>query len=258
MTILYAIIARRQTVLAEETQSTGNFVQIARVLLGKISADDGKMTYVYDNSYVFHYLVDDGVVYMCMVDDAQNGKRRIPFAFLETIKERFKSMYGDAIQTAIHFAMDKEFGPTLKAQMLHYNGPNADQMSEVNQKMDDVKNVMVQNIEMVLERGEKLELLVDKTEQLQSSADTFKFTSNKLKNVMFWKTVKFYAMVAALVAFVIIVISMIACGVDYSQCQSDDDATEPPREVPSRRCRPGSHVAQGPLAAKGGRVGLVR
>ena len=44
------------------------------------------MTYVYDNSYVFHYLVDDGVVYMCMVDDAQNGKRRIPFAFLETIK----------------------------------------------------------------------------------------------------------------------------------------------------------------------------
>ena len=78
-------------------------------------------------------------------------------------------MYGDAIQTAIHFAMDKEFGPTIKAQMLHYNGPNADQMSEVNQKMDDVKNVMVQNIEMVLERGEKLELLVDKTEQLQRS-----------------------------------------------------------------------------------------
>ena len=58
-------------------------------------------------------------------------------------------MYGDSIQTAIHFAMDKEFGPTIKAQMLHYNGPNADQMSEVNQKMDDVKNVMVQNIEMV-------------------------------------------------------------------------------------------------------------
>ena len=56
--------------------------------------------------------------------------------------------------------------------------------------MDDVKNVMVQNIEMVLERGEKLELLVDKTEQLQSSADNFKFTSNKLKNVMFWKTVR--------------------------------------------------------------------
>ena len=65
--------------------------------------------------------------------------------------------------------------------------------------MDDVKNVMVQNIEMVLERGEKLELLVDKTEQLQSSADTFKFTSNKLKNVMFWKTVSRAPCWAALV-----------------------------------------------------------
>ena len=140
--------------------------------------------------------------------------------------------------------------------------------------MDDVKNVMVQNIEMVLERGEKLELLVDKTEQLQSSADTFKFTSNKLKNVMFWKTVrmlrmlrwlrwlrwclprriashhttphlsaqhltsphhttsphnatrdqvKFYAIIAFVIAVVIIIISMIACGADYSQCKSDDD-----------------------------------
>ena len=76
---------------------------------------------------------------------------------------------------------------------------------------------------MVLERGEKLELLVDKTEQLQSSADTFKFTSNKLKNAMFWKTVKFYAMIAFVVALVIIIISMIACGADYSQCKSDDD-----------------------------------
>ena len=35
-------------------------------------------------------------------------------------------------------------------------------------KLDTVKGVMVQNIEMILERGEKLELLVDKTDQLQT------------------------------------------------------------------------------------------
>ena len=45
------------------------------------------------------------------------------------------------------------------------------------------------NPQMVLERGEKLELLVDKTEQLQTQADSFRFTSKKLKEVMFWKTV---------------------------------------------------------------------
>lgn len=64
--------------------------------------------------------------------------------------------------------MNEEFGRTLKAQMEHFNGPSGDALAQVNQKLDDVKSVMVQNIEMVLERGEKLELLVDKTDQLQS------------------------------------------------------------------------------------------
>ena len=34
-------------------------------------------------------------------------------------------------------------------------------------KVDEVKNIMVDNIEKVLERGEKIELLVDKTDNLR-------------------------------------------------------------------------------------------
>ena len=35
-------------------------------------------------------------------------------------------------------------------------------------QVDEVKNIMVDNIEKVLERGERIELLVDKTENLRS------------------------------------------------------------------------------------------
>lgn len=34
-------------------------------------------------------------------------------------------------------------------------------------QVDEVKNIMVDNIERVLERGEKIELLVDKTDNLR-------------------------------------------------------------------------------------------
>lgn len=34
-------------------------------------------------------------------------------------------------------------------------------------QVDEVKNIMVDNIEKVLERGEKIELLVDKSENLR-------------------------------------------------------------------------------------------
>lgn len=54
-----------------------------------------------------------------------------------------------------------------------YNDPSSDNLSRVRGQIDDVKSVMVQNIEKILDRGEKIELLVDKTDQL--SQEAFKF-----------------------------------------------------------------------------------
>ena len=41
---------------------------------------------------------------------------------------------------------------------------------------------MVENIEKVLERGEKIELLVDKTDRLNQQAFKFESSSRKLKH----------------------------------------------------------------------------
>ena len=85
MTILYALVARGTTVLAEFTSTSGNFPTITRVLLGKIPEEDGKMSYVYDQ-FVFHYVVENKITFLCMADE--NAKRRVPFAFLDDIKVR--------------------------------------------------------------------------------------------------------------------------------------------------------------------------
>jgi Synaptobrevin len=44
------------------------------------------------------------------------------------------------------------------------------QLSRCNAQVSEVKNIMVDNIEKVLERGEKIELLVDKTDNLRFQA----------------------------------------------------------------------------------------
>lgn len=46
--IVYALVSRGKTVLAEYTATSGNFPNVTRVLLSKIPAQDGKMSYVYD------------------------------------------------------------------------------------------------------------------------------------------------------------------------------------------------------------------
>ena len=227
MTILYALVARGKTVLSEFTFTSGNFPTITRLLLGRIDmARSGKMSYIYDQ-YVFHYVCEEGLLYLCMCDDPDSQKRRVPFAFLEDVKRRFLAAYGDVAQTAIAFAMNLEFSRVLQQQMELFNGPMGDrqQFSAVHQKLDDVKNVMVQNIEMVLERGEKLELLVDKTDRLNTTAFNFEKSSRKLKEAMFWKKVKLYMLAIGLLGFVVFIITWVACGADFGKCRDDDGSS---------------------------------
>lgn len=37
-------------------------------------------------SYVFHYIVERGLIFLCLADEKQ--KRRIPFLYLDDIKQR--------------------------------------------------------------------------------------------------------------------------------------------------------------------------
>ncbi len=53
--------------------------------------------------------------------------------------------------------------------------------------------------ERVLERGEKIELLVDKTDKLNQQAFKFEKQSKQLKNAMWWKNVKMMAIIGLIV-----------------------------------------------------------
>lgn len=72
-------------------------------------------------------------------------------------------------------------------------------------KVSEVKEIMMQNIEKVLDRGEKLELLVDKTENLRYQADQFQKGGKALRNKMWWQNVKMKLLVALIVSIVIVV-----------------------------------------------------
>lgn len=216
MPIVYALVAREKTVLAEYTARSGNHVTFTRVLLGKINAAvNSKMSYSCDG-YVFNYVVDDGVTYLCLADE--KDKRRIPFMFLADVKDRF-APYRDRAKTAIAFALNSEFARVLQDRMEYFNdNPNADNFGRVKEQLGEVKDIMVQNIEQVLARGEKIELLVDKTEQLNASARKFQKQSKALKNVMWWKNVKLWLLIAVIVVIIIWLIASFICGFNFGKC----------------------------------------
>eukprot|EP01111_Echinosteliopsis_oligospora_P005942 TRINITY_DN1973_c0_g1_i1.p1 TRINITY_DN1973_c0_g1~~TRINITY_DN1973_c0_g1_i1.p1 ORF type:complete len:269 (-),score=68.10 TRINITY_DN1973_c0_g1_i1:83-889(-) len=217
MPIIYSLVARGSCVLAEYTATSGNFTTVTRRILDKIPPQDSKMSYVYDR-HIFHYIVDDGITYLCMADEEFG--RRIPFAFLEDIKNRFKATYGDRGRTALAYGMNSDFSRVLQGQMDYYsNNPGADKITKVRGEIDEVKSVMVHNIEKVLERGERIELLVDKTENLNQSAFKFKKQSTALKRAMWWKNVKIMIILVFVILVVVYFIVAIACkGLAFQGC----------------------------------------
>ncbi|KAJ4458311.1 putative Vesicle-associated membrane protein 7B [Paratrimastix pyriformis] len=212
MPIIYSLISRGSNVLAEFTSTTGNFTTITRRILTKIPPQNNKMSYVYDK-FTFHYIVDNGIIYMCMCD--MQFERRIAFGFLEAIRQRFISAYGDQAKTALAYAM-KDFSTELSKQMEYFsNNPNADQIRKVRSEIDEVRNVMESNIDKILERQEKIELLVDKTDNLNRSAHQFRKRSTNLKRSMWWKNCKLWIILVLVAIVVIYMIIGFSCGFDF-------------------------------------------
>jgi len=67
------------------------------------------------------------------------------------------------------------------------------------------------NIEKVLDRGEKIELLVDKTEGLQFQADNFQRQGRQLRRKMWLQNLKFKLIVLGIVLVIMLIIWLSIC-----------------------------------------------
>ncbi|CAH1960061.1 unnamed protein product [Acanthoscelides obtectus] len=210
MPILYSVVSRGSTILAKYATCAGNFTEVTEQIISKIPPHNDKLTYSHGN-YLFHYVSENGIIYMCITDDEFERSRA--FLFLNEIKRRFQASYGASVDTAIAYAMNSEFAKVLANEMKHYSeSHDVDTISKVHSELDELKNIMVKNIDNVAMRGERLELLVNKAENLNSGSVTFRTTSRNLARSLFWKNVKLYVIIGIVVTVIVYFIISMACG----------------------------------------------
>eukprot|EP00879_Flechtneria_rotunda_P001078 GHRR01001218.1.p1 GENE.GHRR01001218.1~~GHRR01001218.1.p1 ORF type:complete len:200 (+),score=63.99 GHRR01001218.1:139-738(+) len=183
--LLYSLVARGAVILAEHSDVSGNAAQIAIRILERLPAEDTRVTYTQER-HMFHIMVHAGLTYLCMAEEAAG--RRIAFAFLEDVKDNFMSRYGRTYREAIAYEYNTDFSRVLQQRMEYFsNDPSADVINRVRGEITQVKDIMIENIEKVLDRGERLDLLVDKTEHLQGEAFAFRREAKRARRVMWWK-----------------------------------------------------------------------
>lgn len=228
--LIYSFVAKGTIVLAEHTPYSGNFSTIAVQCLQKLPSNSNKYTYSCDG-HTFNFLIDSGFVFLAVADESMG--RGIPFVFLERVKDDFKQQYGDSIKAdgshpladdededddlfedrfSIAYNLDREFGPKLKEHMQYcMNHPDEiSKLSKVKAQITEVTGIMMDNIEKVLDRGEKIELLVDKTESLQFQADNFQRHGRQLRRKMWLQSLQMKLMIGGAILILICIIWFIA------------------------------------------------
>ena len=125
----------------------------------------------------------------------------ISFSFLEKVRDSMEGTY----KTNRNPRDLKAY--VLKEMDYFSTNPEADKLRGLKKKVSDVTDIMKENIEKVIDRGEKLEDLEDQTDVLRTHAEMFHEKSRDMRCAMIRNNYKMLAV--AIVVFVVILIIMI-------------------------------------------------
>lgn len=162
---------------------------------------------------VFHYRMDDGVVYMALFD--RSYPKNLAFAFLEDIfrlfQEELKREFGtgsvdyrshiETIEKPYYFI---KFDRQISKKKAEYRDPSSSKaLSKLNQNLSEVSSIMRQNIDEILHRGENLEEVGKKAANLKYASKDF---ANMTRMLSFQTMVQKYGVPVVICLVVLLVI----------------------------------------------------
>jgi len=107
--------------------------------------------------------------------------------------------------------MSEPYDPYLPRGGSSSNPPGSSQggnakTAAIQAQIDDTVEIMRDNISKVAERGERLDSLQDKTDNLAVSAQGFRRGANRVRKNMWWKDMKMRLIIGGAIAIIIVII----------------------------------------------------
>jgi len=175
------------------------------------------MSYSYEG-YMFHYMVKDGLTFLCLTDSAMD--RRTAFAFLFSIQEGVLDKFSeDELYSSHALSLNKEFAGFLANQMDYFShNPAEERLNQVKEKLDNTKKKINANIERLLSREERVELLVGKAGNTTEQAHQFSQRGKQMQWTVLKKNTKYLAFLAILAMVILWLVMSLFCGLSMQRC----------------------------------------
>jgi hypothetical protein len=211
--IKYCCVSYGEIILVSHHAEAENYTPMVRSILRNLdNTKDQKLAYSVD-SFQVHVLIESGIAYTCVT--YLTNKRYFPFVFLETVRKKFlevPSLCTRAV-TASENEFDRDFYPIIAQVAGVFNAGQGDRVSQIHNQVEDVKRIMLDNVEKVIERGERLDDLLSKTENLESHSSIFRQGAHDIRVRVRCKNIKMWLVIGGLVSAVLTVAVLVACGV---------------------------------------------
>jgi vesicle-associated membrane protein 7 len=222
MPIVASCVSFQKVIVAEDRLSAQSRPVVMK-MLDRLPRHDTRVSYQFESSF-YHFLVENEIVYLCVTDSSYQG--RTVFGFLGDVRDKFKNQFAGSdkkypAKTELTPKNCGRFSAALAAESKTYNeNPEADKIGRIKEQIDSVKQVMLENLDNVIERGDRIENLCDKTEQLKEEAIGFHSNARTLKRKMIMRNVKICIAIIGLIGILALVISFVACGINFAKCKS--------------------------------------
>lgn len=203
MPLYYALVARGKIVLCDHAEVSGNFEALCQSMLQTKREDGSKISYQ-EGRYLFHVSTVGLLTFICVSENT--FERKVAYTFLDRVSnELVKAGLQGTANVCTPYGIRLEFSSKLSELMKQYSA--TDRVTALSTQVKEVQQVMTNNVERVVARGEALEDLEERSELLQHSTVTFRNNSTKLKRKVMWKSVKLWVGVTA---FLLIALAVIA------------------------------------------------
>jgi len=226
-TIAYVACALGPKILAESGAGGSNHGLLVIGLLDRLSSEpreEGEQRAFFRTyssisetgiTVEVHVFLNKCIYSACVVEMRSPVGREFAYQFLRDISESFLKHMGEPEVDVPAYHYDHSFGPTLSEFQRKYNAENmASQgvMGRVRTNMKDIEAIVVENIDLMLERGENLQSLVEKTDRLDHNAFVFKKGSSQMRRSMWWKEKRSIVMVCIVVLILLYCFAASLCG----------------------------------------------
>jgi vesicle-associated membrane protein 7 len=200
---------------SDETVSEDFFSTVIQACTVPINSAEDLDLGSFEEHY-FHLWYQDGVYYCCLSDSPEPRHHKVAFAFLQAVARDFSGKYFSLkIMNCNAYAMNKDFSPNIRSAM-HYYNINCDTLSrdqKINSLMtqvEDMKTLLGRNLQLMLDRGEKMDRLLATSDRALKDSEVFRRRSEKVKQLKRFRMIKTYMVLGGMMLLIGIIVGSVA------------------------------------------------